>query len=89
MEKKIRVLVSGRVQGIGYRVFVDYHAKKLGLKGYVKNLPNGKVEAALQGDSGAVKKMLEIMKKEHPLAVVNEFKVENIEEDFDEFKIEY
>ena len=88
MEEKIKVLVSGRVQGIGYRAFVDYHAKKLGLKGYVKNLHDGRVEAVFQGDNKKVEKMLSLLKK-HPLAIVNDIQIEKVSGEFDTFEIRY
>ena len=46
----IRYRVSGQVQGVGFRRFVQVHALRLGLTGYVQNLPDGSVEAVI--DSG-------------------------------------
>lgn len=42
--------VRGRVQGIGFRWFVRVHARRLGLAGWVANLPDGSVEIAASGD---------------------------------------
>ena len=42
---RARVIVSGRVQGVFFRVFVQKHAVAAGLAGYVRNLPDGQVEA--------------------------------------------
>jgi acylphosphatase len=42
-------VVTGRVQGVGYRNFVEYTAKKLGLSGFVRNLRNGNVEVLAMG----------------------------------------
>lgn len=42
-------LISGRVQGVGFRYFVQDHAERLGLKGYAKNLPDGRVEVLVIG----------------------------------------
>jgi acylphosphatase len=44
-------LVSGRVQGVGFRYFVQDHAERLGLKGYAKNLPDGRVEVLAVGSA--------------------------------------
>ena len=44
-----RYVVTGRVQGVGYRNFVEYAASKLGLTGYVRNLSNGDVEVFAMG----------------------------------------
>ena len=49
-----RYLVSGRVQGVGFRYFVQDAAAREGVTGYVKNLPDGRVEALLEGDADAV-----------------------------------
>jgi len=89
MEEKVRVLVYGRVQGIGYRNFVKRYAKMLGLKGYVRNLPENRVEAVFCGDKSDIEKMIEIMKKNHPLAEVKDIKIEKIdtETNFSDFHI--
>ena len=50
-----RYVVKGRVQGVGFRYFAHRAAKGLGLRGWVKNLPNGTVEAYAEGDEDAVK----------------------------------
>lgn len=43
-------LVSGRVQGVGFRYFVHDVARREGVTGYVRNLPDGRVEALVEGD---------------------------------------
>lgn len=50
MKKQIHLFVSGRVQGVFYRASAQVHAKKLGLSGFAKNLPDGRVEIVAQGD---------------------------------------
>lgn len=45
-----RYVVSGRVQGVGFRYFVLREARALGLSGWVRNLPNGAVEVVAAGD---------------------------------------
>jgi acylphosphatase len=49
-----RYLVSGRVQGVGFRYFVQDHAAVEGVHGYVRNLPDGRVEALVEGDDESV-----------------------------------
>lgn len=49
-----RVLVSGRVQGVGFRYFAQETALLEGISGWVRNLPDGRVEAFLEGDQEAV-----------------------------------
>jgi acylphosphatase len=49
-----RYLVSGRVQGVGFRYFVQDAAAREGVTGYVRNLPDGQVEALVEGEADAV-----------------------------------
>ena len=52
--KRIRVTISGRVQGVGFRYFTQREGERLGLVGWVKNLPNGDVEAEAEGNEAQV-----------------------------------
>lgn len=45
-----RYLIGGRVQGVGFRFFAQRTAARLGLPGWVRNLPDGRVESEAQGD---------------------------------------
>lgn len=49
-----RYVISGRVQGVGYRAFAERHAAALGLAGWVRNLADGDVEIHAQGPRGAL-----------------------------------
>jgi acylphosphatase len=49
-----RYQVSGRVQGVGYRYYAVDAARREGLHGYVKNLPDGRVEAEAEGEAEAL-----------------------------------
>ena len=49
-----RYLISGRVQGVGFRYFVDDTARREGVSGFVRNLHDGRVEALVEGDVEAV-----------------------------------
>ena len=49
-----RYLVSGRVQGVGFRFFADAVAQREGLHGWVRNLPDGRVEALAEGEADAI-----------------------------------
>ena len=49
-----RLLISGRVQGVGFRFFAEAQAAVEGVHGYVRNLPDGRVEAVIEGDQESV-----------------------------------
>ena len=53
-----RFVLSGRVQGVGFRFFVVEAAEVEGVQGWVRNLPDGSVEAAFEGDPEAVEAMV-------------------------------
>ena len=84
MKKSIRLYVSGIVQGIFYRNFVKENAEKLNIKGFVRNLENGRVEVFLEGDSEKVNQMTELCKQGPKNSKVE--KVELKEERFQDFK---
>ena len=52
--KRVLVTVRGRVQGVGFRASTAYEGKKLGLAGWVRNLPDGTVEVFVEGDRATV-----------------------------------
>ena len=56
--KRLRLIVSGRVQGVGFRWAAQNIARQLGVHGYVRNLPNGDVEIVVEGDDSAVDNMI-------------------------------
>ena len=56
--KRVRVVASGRVQGVFYRASCARLARGLGLAGYVRNMPDGGVEAAFEGSDAAVDEMV-------------------------------
>ena len=56
---QLHAIVSGKVQGVGYRDFVCREARALGLTGWVKNLDGGTVEVVAQGDKGQLETLVE------------------------------
>ena len=54
-----RVVISGRVQGVGYRAWTRDRARALGLRGWVRNEADGSVKALIGGDGQAIAEMLE------------------------------
>ncbi|MCL5438881.1 MAG: acylphosphatase [Patescibacteria group bacterium] len=78
------VVISGFVQGIGYRQFVRKEAEKLGLKGFVQNIEGGKVEALFQGDKKNIEKIIDECKKGPYLSEIKKVDIEWVDE-MDEF----
>lgn len=68
--------ISGRVQGVGYRLSTRKEAVKLGVKGWVKNLPDDRVEAVLEGKKTAVEQMIQWCHHGPEAAVVKDVQVE-------------
>ena len=58
-EQAYKVWISGRVQGVFFRKYTAERAIKLGLKGFVQNLPDGRVYTEVEGAEGAIAKFLE------------------------------
>ena len=56
-----RVIVRGRVQGVGFRWFVREHARSLRLAGWVRNLPDGMVELEVEGDAAKVAELMALV----------------------------
>lgn len=84
MKARARVLISGLVQGVFFRSFTKEKADSLGVTGWVKNLPDGRVEAVFEGEKEKILKMLELCEQGPPSA-----RVENIQVFWEEFKGEF
>ena len=69
--KRVRVTVSGRVQGVFFRATCARLAREAGLGGYVRNLPDGRLEAAFEGDEPAVDAMVDWCRRGPDLAWVD------------------
>jgi acylphosphatase len=74
--RRIRVHVSGDVQGVGFRWYCREAAMGQGITGSVRNLPDGRVEAEFEGDSEAVDDMVEWCRKGPKWARVDAVDVE-------------
>ncbi|MCR5229966.1 MAG: acylphosphatase [Solobacterium sp.] len=61
--KRYRVIVEGRVQGVGFRGFCMVHATELSLTGSVRNMENGMVEIYIQGEDSAILKFLQLVRE--------------------------
>ncbi len=63
-------LISGRVQGVGFRVFAYREALALGLKGWIRNLQDGRVEALVEGDEDVLSRFHQALQKGPRMAEV-------------------
>lgn len=84
-----RILVSGLVQGVSYRSFTYKHAKELGLKGFVRNLPDGRVEILAEGEEKTIQNLITKLKQGPSGASVENMTIswENYEGLHDSFEI--
>jgi acylphosphatase len=65
------LIISGRVQGVGYRDWLRTEARARGLSGWVRNRMDGSVEALLAGEAGAVAEMIAACRRGPRLALVD------------------
>lgn len=88
--KRAHVRIYGRVQGVWFRANTKEMAKKLRLKGWVRNMPDGSVEAVFEGDDESIEKAIEWCHHGPPLARVDRVEVKYEEPKGEEgFKIRY
>ena len=73
-----RFLIGGRVQGVGFRMFAGARASIEGVHGYVRNLPDGRVEALVEGDQESVDRMELALRRGPAGAQVEAFEVEAV-----------
>ena len=72
---RAHVVFSGHVQGVFFRAFTEENARRLGIKGWVKNLPTGEVEAVFEGPRKDVEKLIYLCRYKHPYARVDDVKI--------------
>ena len=84
----MRVIVAGRVQGVGYRAWTVRQARSLALTGWVRNRPDGTVEAVFAGGQEAVNLMLAACRMGPGHAVVKQVETQAIaEEGWPDFRV--
>lgn len=87
--KTYKVVVSGKVQGVGFRAYAKKTALQLGLKGWVTNLETGEVELLLQGDESKIESMLQWCNRGPGISIVEKTFFEEIktEKEYDTFLV--
>lgn len=88
-KRRVHILVSGKVQGVFYRATTKEVADRLGLTGWVRNLPDGRVEIVAEGEEDALKNLISWCWEGPPLARVDsvDVKWEPYSGEYDSFSI--
>lgn len=91
MKKRVHLFISGRVQGVFFRAETQSQALRLNLKGWVRNVADGRVEILIEGDEGDVQRMIAWCHKGPRLANVEnvDYQEETFHDAFDDFEIAY
>ncbi len=72
---RVHLLVSGRVQGVAFRAYTVDEARMLGVQGWVRNLPDGRVEVEAEGERAALEKLVAFCRRGPPAARVDDVDV--------------
>ncbi len=88
---RVHIYVSGRVQGVFYRSNTRKKALELGLTGWVRNLPDGRVEIVAEGEREKLERLIEWCRRGPPLARVEDLEIrwEEPRGEFDSFTIRW
>jgi acylphosphatase len=91
MKTRVHLLISGKVQGVFFRAATKREADSLGVKGWARNLQDGKVEAVFEGEEDVVKMLIDFCKHGPSRAVVSNVDVtrEDYKGEFKAFRVEY
>ena len=81
MSEQVRLLITGRVQGVFFRTSTRKQATILSINGWVRNLPGGQVEVLAEGEGEAVKNLITWCHKGPPGAYVEEIKITKMQSD--------
>lgn len=89
--KRCHIIVAGVVQGVFYRAHTEDMARKLGLTGWVRNLPDGSVEVIAEGEESALEEFTKWCRRGPPSAIVSEVKTNFSKPtgEFNSFKIKF
>jgi acylphosphatase len=86
--KTIRVYLSGSVQGVFFRKYLEEKANEFGIRGFVRNLDDGRVEVLIEGRDENVNTMLEICKKGNQHTKVTDIQIQELKnQGFEGFKV--
>lgn len=90
-KRRVRVFITGRVQGVFFRAYTRDAAIRNAVAGWVRNLRDGRVEAVFEGDTEQVAKMIDWCRTGSPVSHVDDVQVleEGYSGEFDNFSITY
>jgi acylphosphatase len=84
------VSVTGRVQGVFFRAWIRDQANELGVTGWVRNCPDGRVDMHIEGEEAAVQRLIERLHRGPPAARVEDVHLWNVELfDFENFEVRH
>ena len=86
--RRVHLTASGRVQGVFFRASARDEARRLGLTGWVRNVPGGHVEAEVQGDDAALEAFLDFCRRGPGQSVVSDLRIEDRPTSADESRFE-
>lgn len=88
---RAHLLIKGFVQGVGFRWWMQSNARSLGVRGWVRNLPDGRVEAVLEGSEDKVKKLIALAQQGPSGSYVENVEVlwEEYRDEFNDFSIRW
>jgi len=73
--KRVELLISGMVQGVGFRYYTYQKAQQLRLTGWVRNLPDGRVQVMAEGERGVLEELISELKAGPGFAVVHDIEI--------------
>lgn len=88
---QLKIIVSGTVQGVGFRYFTQMKAVQFGITGWVKNQQDGTVEIVATGEQEDLNQFINELRQGNPFSKVSDIKIEQLTEmiPFKSFKIKY
>jgi acylphosphatase len=91
MEVSYRILIKGRVQGVGFRAYAVRISSVYGVKGWVKNMPDGNVQVLAQGDKQNLELYINHLRQGPSLSYVSDIEIEEIDhaESYEDFDIKF
>ena len=91
MLSRVHVFVSGRVQGVAYRYFVERRASEIPVTGWVKNLRDGRVEIMAEGEKADLESFLGFLRQGPRMANVDDLDIrwEDYRGEYEDFRIEF